>query len=204
MALTKEDLIRQRDKALSERRVTDAAYFDQELEKLKTALTVCYVCGKVRRTHVGIGKGLYKDNNKECQLRIIQEIDRLYIDASLIPSEGITQEWKQTITKKKIPFIGVDVNQKGKIVVKDPFVSISATLKPVKQYKNIDKPLHQYGSISEMIEMLKQDRYTIEELVAETNLALSTVKAQVTSQLKKVYELEITEEEGKKYYRIVG
>jgi len=168
---------------------------------------VCFVCGRVRTTHKSISSRLAKcTESRECNLRSIIGIDKLYIDADYLPQEGMTDEWKRTLTKRQIPFIAVDCsNTKGKIVMMDPKLPIPEIythMDKLEQFsgsKTIAKP----GGIEEMTNMLMHGEYTLEELAKENNLALNTVKTQVLYRLKDKYEMDKKVKNGKEYYTIL-
>jgi D-ribose pyranose/furanose isomerase RbsD len=165
---------------------------------------VCYVCGKVGLSLSPLGKYLSRCSSQLCYIKAIQGIDRLYIDISLIPEGGLEAEWKLLVTKQNIPFLGVDTNKKGQISVIDPFVPVPKQIKKIDTYGKEEKAVTEWGSVSHLIELLKTEKYTEEELVSLTKLAPSTVKSQLSNKLKQNYELDVISENGKTYYRILN
>jgi hypothetical protein len=166
------------------------------------AIHVCYVCGKLGSSFQNVGK-LHRCASQLCYLKALQGIDRIFIDANHIPPSGITPEWKLTITSKQLPFLGVDTAKKGMISVVDPFVPLPKEPKKVVTYGN-PNPTIEYGTVASLIELLKIGSYTEEELVNLTKLSKSTVHSQLTTYLKRKYELEVKNDCGTLFYKIIS
>lgn len=164
------------------------AGFCNEMRKINlNPYKVCYVCGKIGQGYIDVGKGLSKCSSKVCQLKVISEIDRVYVDDSIIPATGITEEWKSSITKAILPFIGKECIPKGKVTIVDSVTPLPKTEKPFKMYAGIEKKIPKPTMISVMVDLMKEKPYTIEELAEKSGAALSTVKTQVLYGLKQNY-----------------
>ena len=146
---------------------------------------ICYVCGKKGLGFIQVGKDLYRCSDEMCTFKVIHGVSRVYIDSSIIPPEGITSEWKKTITQKDVPFIGVDRNT-GKFVITDSKIPLEPDNRaaPIKENK-----VPYVSKFDILLKILLEGKKTMAELRLAIDSPLQSVHSQFYIMKKKGYEV---------------
>ena len=150
-------------------------------------IRICFVCGWRGQGYHSISKNLFKCGSRLCNLKSILGIDTVFIDKNFVPPEGLTEEFKHSITKRNLKFEARDTTKKCIAHhLSFPKDVVSKYIKPTVAKPTIvsDKPAY-VSKFDILVKMMKEKPRTITEMAEAVQSLPQSIHAQFSLMKKK-------------------